>query len=93
MLVLPEQVIASAMHGGSLIGNVRRAGKAGLSQTRKRQAAAALALGIAFGVGGGQYQRHRAAQQSALQHKLDSLVLGGVYDWDSWAKQVAADLK
>ena len=93
MLVLPEQVIASAMHGGSLIGNVCRAGKAGFSQTRKRQAAAALALGIAFGVGGGQYQRHRAAQQSALQHKLDSLVLGGVYDWDAWAKQVAADLK
>ena len=56
-------------------------------------AAAALALGISFGVGGGQHQRHRAAHQSALQHKLDSLVLGGVYDWDAWAKQVAADLK
>ena len=68
-------------------------GKAGLSQTRKRQAAAALALGAALGVGGGQCQRHRVAQQSALQHKLDGHVSGGVFDWDAWAKQVAADLK
>ena len=52
-----------------------------------------MALGVALGVGGGQYQRHHAAQQSALQHKLDGLVSGGIFDLDAWTKQVAAELK
>ena len=42
MLIQPEQVVAVAMHGGSLMGNLRRAGKKGLS--RKRLMALALAL-------------------------------------------------
>ena len=91
MLILPDQVIASAMHGGSFIRKVRRAGKAGLSQSGRRQRRWPWGWPSAFV--GGQYQRHRATQQSALQYKLDSLVSGGVYDWDAWAKQVAADLK
>ena len=58
MLIQPEQVVAVAMHGGSLMGDLRRAGKKGMS--RKRLMALALALGASAAAAGG-VQHHRGA--------------------------------
>ena len=89
MLILPEQVIAFflAVHRLSFTGKVRRAGKAGLSQTRKRQALAAFSFWGTLGAGGGQYQRHRAVGSPAQTRPPRA---GGFVDWDVWVTQVAA---
>ena len=89
MLIQPEQVVAVSMHGGSLIGNLRRAGKKGMS--RKRLMALALALGASAAAAGGVQHHRRAGQQAKLQHQLDGLT-GGFGDWDAIAAQVAGEL-
>ena len=90
MLIQPEQVVAVAMHGGSLMGNLRRAGKKGLS--RKRLMALALALGASAAAAGGVQQHRRAGQRVDLQHQLDGLTRGFGH-WDAIAAQVAGDLR
>ena len=87
MLVRPEQVVAVAMHGGSLMGNLRRAGKKGMS--RKRLMALALALGASAAAAGGVQHHRRAGQRVDLQHQLDGLTRGYGH-WDAIAAQVAA---
>ena len=90
MLIQPEQVVAVAMHGGSLMGNLRRAGKKGLS--RKRLMALALALGASAAAAGGVQHHRRAGQRVDLQHQLDGLTRGFGH-WDAIAAQVAGDLR
>lgn len=87
MLVRPEQVVAVATHGGSTMGNLRRAGEKGLS--RKRLVALALALGASAAAVGG-VQHRRAGQQAGLQNQLAGLTRG-FGDRDAMVAQVASD--
>ena len=81
MLVLPEQIVASTMHGGSLLGNIRRTTKKNF--TRKRLMALGLALGA---VAAGTHHR-RAGKQADLQQQLAALPRGHGH-WDQIARQL-----
>ena len=80
MLVRPEQVVAAAMHGGSLIGNLRRAGKKGMSRKRL------IALGLALGAVTAGAHHRRAGKQADLKQQLLALPGGHGY-WDLIARQ------
>ena len=90
MLVRPEQVVAVAMHGGSLMGNLRRAGKKDMSRKRLMALALALEASAAAEAAGGVQHHRRAGQRVDLQHQLDGLTRG---HWGAIAARVAGDLK
>ena len=68
------------------MGNLRRAGKKGMS--RKRLMALALALGASAAAAGGVQHHRRAGQRADLQHQLDGLTRGFGH-WDALVAQVA----